>query len=135
MQTLGLRSLTSLLDGGFLDLYTSPRPSTPDDPVPQGAIRLASLRLGAPAFKLPIDGVAHANPIDPDSDASGSGNASWYRLWRADHATAMFDGSVGVPPQEGEETPDLVLPNVTILSHVEIVITRFILASAGRRLR
>lgn len=83
-----------LLNGGFLDIYDGSQPATADTAI--GAqVKLASLTFGSPAFASSVAGVATANAITQDTDADATGTAAWFRAFKSDHSTAVFDGSVG----------------------------------------
>ena len=56
---------------------------------------LAELRFGATAFGASLAGVATANAITADSSANATGTATWFRVFKSDGTTALWDGSVG----------------------------------------
>lgn len=85
-------ALTRLLDGGYLRLYSGPRPASADD-TPEGKL-LAELRFGAPAFEKARGGQAIATRISQATAAADTGVATWFRAVKSD-GTPVFDGSVG----------------------------------------
>lgn len=86
-------AVTRLLDGGFLRLYSGPRPDSADDE-PRGTL-LAELRFGSPAFEQAMQGRAVAHRIIQAQAAAATGAATWFRAVQADGKTAVFDGTVG----------------------------------------
>lgn len=108
--------VTALADGGWLDLYEGVKPS-PD--VDTDALRLCTLRLGRPAFRAALGGRAEAYPIQPCPAADATGHVTWYRVWRDDHSTPVFQGTAG---PEGEDRYDMTLKNDLILAGAEVVV-------------
>jgi hypothetical protein len=87
-------ALCALLNNGYLDVYDGSQPATADTAI--GAqVLLASLRYASPAFGAAVAGVATANALTADSDADATGTAVWFRAYKSDHTTVVFDGSVG----------------------------------------
>jgi hypothetical protein len=103
-------------DGGYLDLYAGDRPLSPDA-VPLG-VRLASLRLGNPAFTLAIGGIATAKPIQDDPSAEASGIPQWFRIYEPDHLTPVCDGSIG------ESDADVILRPLAIRRQAKVSLRR-----------
>ncbi len=58
-------------------------------------VTLAVLTFGATAFGAASAGVATANAIGSDASADATGTATWFRAYKSDHTTVVFDGSVG----------------------------------------
>lgn len=85
---------TRRLDGGFLRLYTGPRPKSADEPLGRQQL-LAELRFSSPAFEAAREGEAQARTIFQETSAKETGQATWFRTFQADGVTAVFDGSVG----------------------------------------
>lgn len=85
-------ALTRLLDGGYLRLYSGPRPASADE-APQSKL-LAELRFGTPAFEKARGGQAVATRIAQATAANETGVATWFRAVKSD-GTPVFDGSVG----------------------------------------
>lgn len=91
--TASASAVASLLDHGFLDLYDGIQPESPDVAV-SNQRRLARLGFDSPAFAV-ASGIATANHIYPDRSAKSTGDATWFRTYRSDGTTPVFDGSVG----------------------------------------
>src|SRR5271165_1037903 len=84
------------LNGGFMDIYDSTgtgQPATPDVAVTT-QVKLASLTLGSTAFGAASSGVKTANAITSGTGLA-VGTATWARLYKSDHTTAVLDCSVG----------------------------------------
>lgn len=87
-------AVCTLLNAGFLDIYDGAQPATADTAI--GAqVKLAHLAFGNPAFGAAAAGVAAANAITQDTSADATGTAAWFRAYKTDGTTAVFDGSVG----------------------------------------
>ena len=112
-----LTKLTELIDAGsnrpnaYMEIYTAPRPSTADDPVTTQT-KLATLQLGNPSFNAPQNGVAIAKPIAPDTDASASGPAAWFRIYNLD-GVAVCDGLV---TDTATGTGNIIFDSVDVVS-------------------
>lgn len=106
-----------LLDGGFLRLYTGPRPADPDDP-PRGTM-LAELRFGTPAFEKSRAGQIIATKIIQASAADDTGRAEWFRTFQADGVTPVFDGTVGT------SDANIVMNNANIQINAIVSISAF----------
>jgi len=87
-------AVLALLNSGYLRIYDGSQPATADTAI--GAQNLlAELRFNATAFAGAANGVAAANSITPDSTADATGTASWFRAFKSDGTTVIFDGTVG----------------------------------------
>lgn len=75
----------ALANGGYLRIY-------------EGAVKLAELRFGNPAFSGAIAGVATAAAITPESSAPAAAvvGADSYQVYKSDGATLCWAGTVGV---------------------------------------
>lgn len=104
---LAVDAVCSSLDDGYLVILDGTQPDYPDDAITTQAA-LATLRYSNPAFGAAVNGVATATSIAPDISADASGTATWFRTYRSDGTTPVFDGSVGV------SNATLVLSSVTI---------------------
>jgi hypothetical protein len=83
----------ALANGGFLDIYDGAQPANADTAV--GAqVKLAHLPLSATAFGAAAAGVATANVIAA-ATALATSTATWFRVYKSDGVSAVFDGSVG----------------------------------------
>jgi hypothetical protein len=84
----------ALLNNGKLRIYTGTQPATADTAI--GAVTLlAELTFGATAFGAPTAGVATANAIASDTNADNTGTAAWFRAWKSDGTSPVYDGTVG----------------------------------------
>lgn len=111
-------ALAALLNGGFLDIYDGTQPATGDTAI--GAqVKLASLTFANPAFGASVAGVITANAIGSDTDADATGTATWARLFKSDHSTAVMDVSVGTA------TSNLILNSAAIQIHAQVSVTSF----------
>jgi len=83
-------AVTALCNSGFIDIMSGTQPAA------NGAATtvLASPTFGATAFGAAASGVATANAIGSVA-AGATGTASWFRAYKTDHTTAVFDGSIG----------------------------------------
>lgn len=89
-----VEAVTKQLDGGFLRLYGGRRPATADEPIRDQKL-LAELRFSSPAFEPAERGEARARTIIQDTSAKETGEATWFRCFKSDGVTPVFDGSVG----------------------------------------
>ena len=108
----------ALANSGWLRIYDGTQPANADTAVSTQNI-LAELRFGATAFGAASLGVATANAITADSSANATGTATWFRVFKSDGTTALWDGSVGTA------TANLVLDNVSIVIGGDISVTAF----------
>lgn len=108
-----VNAIGALLNSGFLDLYTVPRPDTADTAVTT-QMRVASLTLNATAFASAVSGVASSNAIGPDANTANAGTVAWFRAWKADHTTPVFDGNID------RSGADLNLSQTFIASHSSV---------------
>lgn len=109
-------AMAALANGGFLDIYDSAQPATADTAV--GAqVKLARLTFGSPAFGASALGVATANAIGSAINALATGTAAWFRVWKSDGVTAVWDGSVGTA------TADLIINSTAIQINARVDVT------------
>lgn len=88
------KAITDLLDGGYAAIYDGARPSSGDAAIPRGSRLLARVQFARPAFMPPVDGSATANAVVPDRDANAEGRPTWFRTYRADGTSPVYDGDV-----------------------------------------
>lgn len=93
-------AMAAELSGGWLDVYEGKQPASCSDDVPESSKLLSSVRLGTPAFKQAVNGECEAFQTRPDLDVASTGRPQWFRLSKADHVTALYDGDVS--PKAGE---------------------------------
>jgi hypothetical protein len=109
-------AVCALLNSGFLDIYDGTQPATVATAI--GAqVKLAGLTFAASAFGAAAAAVATAGAIGADTDADATGTASWFRAFKSDHTTAVFDGSVGT------SGANLNLSSVSIVIHGTVSVT------------
>ena len=89
----GANAKTALANGGFLDWYNGAQPATADSPIGASTL-LASLALSNPAFNAAVGGVATAKSIAPATGLATL-TAQWFRVWKSDHTSPLWDGSIG----------------------------------------
>lgn len=106
-----------LADGGWLDIYEGAQPAQSGGDLPSGSRLLASLQFGTPAFMPARDGAAKSHPVLPDTDAAQTGRPGWFRIYRADHATPVYDGEASRDPDA-----DLVMRVLVIAQHSHVSI-------------
>jgi hypothetical protein len=116
-----LDALSTLLDNGYLRIYTGAQPATPETAV-SGTL-LAELRFNADAFPAASGGVLTANAITPDTVADNTGTAGYARALKSDGSTAVLDTSVTVTGGGGP----LELDSVAIQSGADVVVDSFTL--------
>lgn len=110
-------AIMALLDGGFLDIMDGAKPAGPAIAITTQVL-LAVLALANPSQASgAVAGVATFDTIAPDTDANATGTATWARLYKADHTTAVMDIEIGT------SLSDLNLPTVSIVQHATVSIT------------
>ena len=87
-------ALATLLNTGFLRIYSGAQPATADTAI-VAQVLLAELRFNATAAGAAVSGLLTFNAITADSSADNTGTASWFRALKIDGTTAVMDGSVG----------------------------------------
>ncbi len=116
-------AMAALANAGKLRIYTGAQPATADDAI--GAVTLlAELVFANPAFGAAVNGVATANAIASDTTADATGTATWFRVWKADGVTPIWDGSVGAA------AADLVLNSVAIQAGARVDVTSLTLTES-----
>jgi hypothetical protein len=111
-------AVTALVSNGWMRIYDGVQPANADTAITTQVL-LASLRLGTPAFGAAVAGIATLNPSTPDLDIDANGIATWFRAFKSDGTTPVYDGSVGLLGC------DLNLSSVTFLQHGSVTITAF----------
>lgn len=115
-------ALAALLNNGYIDILDGTQPATGDTAITSQTL-LVSLQFGSPAFGSTAAGVATANAITSGT-AVASSTATWCRLYKSDHTTAVFDGSVGL------SSANLILNAVAISSGATIGCSAFTITLA-----
>jgi hypothetical protein len=116
-----LNAIATLANGGKLRIYDGAQPATPETAIGAQAM-LAELTMNATAFGAAAAGVITAGAITADADAKATGTATWYRLFKSDGETALWDGSVGT------SSADLVFPTVSFVRNAQISVTSLVYA-------
>ena len=110
-------AVAALCNSGQLKIYDGAQPATGDTAIGAQTL-LVTLTLNATAFGASAAGVITANAITSGT-AGATGTASWFRLFRSDGTTAMWDGSVGTA------TANLIIPSTSIVATTTIGATSF----------
>ncbi len=109
-------------DNGYLRIYDSTggtgQPATVDTAI-GSQVKLAELRFAATAEASSTNGVITFAAITPDSSADASGTATWFRAFKADGTTPLWDGSAGA---EGSGMT-LELNSAVISSGAEVAVS------------
>lgn len=88
-------AMAALVNSGYLRVYDGSQPATADTAIGAQTL-LAELTFANPAFGAAVAGVATANAIGSDASANASGTATWFRTFKTDGTTPVWDGTVGV---------------------------------------
>jgi hypothetical protein len=92
-RNLALNAALDVLNAGDIKILDGTQATDADTAV--GAqVTLATLTFGATAWGAASAGSKSANAIT-GANAAATGTASWYRMLKSDHTTAVWDGSVG----------------------------------------
>jgi hypothetical protein len=90
-------ALARLLDNGYLRIYDSTggtgQPATVDTAI-GSQVKLAELRFSATSAPGASNGVITFSAITQDTSADATGTATWFRCFKSDGSTAVWDGSV-----------------------------------------
>lgn len=86
-------ALCALANGGSLKIYAGAQPANANTAI-SGQTLLATLALSATAFANAVAGAATANAIT-SATAVATGTAAWFRVFKSDGTTVVFDGTVG----------------------------------------
>ena len=91
-------AFAALLNSGYLRIYDSTggtgQPATVDTLI-GSQILLAELTFAATAKASNTNGVIVFAAIGSDTDANANGTATWFRAFKTDGTTPVWDGSVG----------------------------------------
>ena len=104
-------------NGGILRLYAGTQED--DANTPTSDTVLSEHAIPNPACSSVVNGVATFNSIGTDTDANASGDATWFRVFKADGTSIVFDGSVGLTGSGA----DLEMADVSIVQHGTVYIT------------
>lgn len=86
-------SLSTLLNGGFIDVYDGVQPTNSDTAVGT-QVKGVRMTFNATAFGAPANGVLTANAIT-SGVATASITPTWARLLKSDGTTVVMDVSAG----------------------------------------
>lgn len=126
-----IAAITALLSSGKLEMFTSPQPADANTAI-TSQTRLCTLTFGATAFAAPAASgsagsrvvMASANAITSDTNAAASGTAAWFRCFKSDGTTAVFDGLVGTAGC------DVNLNTTSIVASATVALTSFAITQA-----
>lgn len=111
-------AVATLLNNGYLRLYTSPQPASAEVAITTQTL-LAELRFADPAAASAVDGIVTFDTLTPAIPAVGDGTATWFRCLTSGGAV-VFDGTVT------EEAPgDLTLSPAGITTADGVEVTAF----------
>lgn len=117
--------LTAHIGGGAkIQIFSGTKPANVAT-APGAATMLVELTGATPFAPAASGGVITANAITSGT-AVASGAAAWFRVYKADGTTAVFDGTVG---QSGTGTFDMVIDNTNIASGQTIAVTGLTITS------
>jgi hypothetical protein len=111
-------AVCALANSGLLKIYDGSQPANADTAVSTQTL-LATLTFGNPAFGAASGGVATANAITSDSAADATGTAAWFRVFKSDGTTVLFDGSVGT------SGANVNFASVSFVANAQIDLTSF----------
>ena len=114
---LALNAGIDVLNSGFMDIYSGTQPATPDTALSSNTL-LASLALSATAFGAASSATKTANAIT-SATAGATGTATFARLFKSDHTTAVLDCSVGT------SGCDINLNDVAITTGATVSVTSY----------
>ena len=112
-----LNALRSEANSGYLRIYTGAQVATPETAV--AGTQLAELRFASTAFGAASSGVLTANALTADASADATGTAGWFRAFKSDGTSALFDGTCGLTAS----TQELRLNSLAISSGASVTIT------------
>jgi hypothetical protein len=85
-------AVTALCNGGTIQVRSGAQPANAN--AAASGTLLVTLTFAATAYGAPAAGVATANAIGA-ANAVATGTAAWFRAFKSDGTTAVYDGSVG----------------------------------------
>jgi hypothetical protein len=87
-------AMAVLADNGYLRIYSGTQPYNAETQL-SGQTLLAQLRFADPAFSPAFDGLAYADTLTPEDSVLATAVATWFRVFKSDGTTPLWDGSVG----------------------------------------
>lgn len=117
-------ALAGLLDNGYLRIYDSTggtgQPATVDTAI-GSQVLLAELRFANPSDAGAANGVITFSGLTADSAANATGTATWFRAFKSDGTTAVWDGSVST----ASATLNLNTTSIVINANVSVTSLTF----------
>src|SRR5262252_1926734 len=108
-------AVCALCNGGSIAIRSGAQPANAN--AAASGTLLVTLTFGATAFgPASSSGVATANAITA-ANAVAAGTASWFRAFKSDGTTAVFDGSVGT------SAADLILSSVALTTGGNVAVS------------
>lgn len=111
---LAADAVADQLNSGYVRIYSGTQPANVNTAL-SGNTLLAELRFAATAFGAASGGIKTANPMVDDSAADAGGVATFFRTFKSDGSTAVYDGTVGT------SGADMIVPNTTFVAGIEVV--------------
>jgi hypothetical protein len=121
----------ALCNSGVVKIYDSTQPADANTAV-SSQVLLATLTFGSTAFGASAasgttpsrKAVATANTITGDTSADNTGTAAWFRVFKADGTTVVYDGSVGA----SGSGDDMIVVTTAFVAGEDIEITSWSIA-------
>ena len=113
-------AMAALLNGGTITIWDGAQPANADT-APTTQVKLVTLTFANPAFGAAAAGVATAAAI-VSGVASVTSTAAWFRCYKSDATTVVYDGTVGTA------TSDMIIASTAIVSGATISATALTLA-------
>lgn len=107
---------SALLNNGYLRIYDGTQPADASVAV-STQVLLSTLRFNATAAPAAVSGLVTFNAMTSDTDAAASGTPTWFRAFKSDGTTVVYDGSVGT------SNANLILGAATIAQHQTVSVT------------
>lgn len=115
-------AMTALLNGGTIVFYDGSQPASVATEITSQSL-LASATFSNTAFGSASNGVATANAITGSAIVT-SGNCAWFRAYKSDGTTAVWDGTVGTA------NADCIVPTTTFTRNVMLLVTSVTITEA-----
>lgn len=123
-RNLALNAALDVCNTGFIDIMSGSQPATADTAIGAQVV-LAVLPLASTAFGAASSGSKTAGTITSDASADNTGTATWFRMYKSDHTTAVLDGSVGT------SGCDLNLNSVALTAGSAVACSSFVVTMAA----
>ena len=106
-----------LLNNGWIDCYGGFQPANGELAVSTQQL-LVQFRFAATAFGAAVNGVLTANAIAAAMTLA-AGDLVWFRAYKADHVTAVYDGSIGIIEA------NMVVSSVRVYASAQVQVATF----------